>query len=95
MNCLMSAWHRHEAELRARLFEVARNALAERPRLRWDQVELPDEPEVSKAECVAIRRLGKAQRAQFFGHGCWARCALPNLRGAVFAGFVMNASVND
>lgn len=61
MNCLMSAWHHYESELRAWLFEVARNALAERPRLRWDQVELPDKPEVSKAECVAIRRLGALQ----------------------------------
>ena len=81
MNCLMSAWHRHEAELRAWLrgrmgnqhdaedmlqelflkalrqdkkfceignarawlFEVARNAIADRLRLKKDQVELPDD----------------------------------------------------
>ncbi len=81
MNCLMSAWHRHEAELRAWLrgrmgnpedaedmlqelflkalrqgkqfceidnarawlFEVARNALADRLRLRKEQVELPED----------------------------------------------------
>ena len=81
MNCLMTAWHRHEAELRAWLrgrlgntqdaedmlqdlflkalrqdkkfceignarawlFEVARNALADRLRLRKEQVELPDD----------------------------------------------------
>ena len=81
MNCLMTAWQRHEAELRAWLrgrlgnahdaedmlqdlflkalrqdktfcqienarawlYEVARNALADRLRLKKDQVELPDD----------------------------------------------------
>lgn len=81
MNCLMSAWHRHEGELRAWLrgrmgnshdaedllqdlflkamrqdkqfceignarawlFEVARNALADRLRLKKEQVELPED----------------------------------------------------
>lgn len=81
MNCLMTAWHLHEAELRAWLrgrlgnahdaedmlqdlflkalrqdkkfcqignarawlYEVARNALADRLRLKKDQVELPDD----------------------------------------------------
>jgi RNA polymerase sigma-70 factor (ECF subfamily) len=81
MNCLMTAWHRHESELRAWLrgrmgnhhdaedmlqelflkalrqdgkfcqienarawlFEVARNAIADRLRLKKDQVELPDD----------------------------------------------------
>lgn len=81
MNCLMSAWHRHETELRAWLrgrmgnpqdaedllqelflkalrqdkkfcqignarawlFEVARNALADRLRLKKEQVELPED----------------------------------------------------
>jgi RNA polymerase sigma-70 factor (ECF subfamily) len=81
MNCLMTAWHRHEAELRAWLrgrlgnphdaedllqdlflkamrqdkkfcqienarawlYEVARNALADRLRLKKEQVELPDD----------------------------------------------------
>lgn len=81
MNCLMSAWHRHEGELRtwlrgrmgnshdaedllqdlflkamrqdkqfceignarAWLFEVARNAIADRLRLKKEQVELPED----------------------------------------------------
>lgn len=81
MNCLMTAWHRHEGELRAWLrgrmgypqdaedmlqelflkamrqdkqfceignarawlFEVARNALADRLRLKKEQVELPED----------------------------------------------------
>ncbi len=81
MNCLMTAWHRHESELRAWLrgrlgnpqdvedmlqelflkalrqerkfcqvenarawlYEVARNALADRLRLKKDQVELPED----------------------------------------------------
>lgn len=81
MNCLMSAWHRHEGELRAWLrgrmgnshdaedllqdlflkamrqdkqfceignarawlFEVARNAIADRLRLKKEQVDLPED----------------------------------------------------
>ncbi len=99
MNCLMNAWHQHEAELRAWLqrrlgnphdaedmlqdlflkamrqdrkfcelenarawlFEVARNAVADRLRLKKEQVELPDDladetdepfPVESLAECL-------------------------------------------
>ncbi len=92
MNCLMTAWHRHESELRgwlrgrlgdphdaedllqdlflkamrqdkkfcqlanarAWLFEVARNAIADRLRLKKDQVELPEDLEHEADEPAAV-----------------------------------------
>jgi RNA polymerase sigma-70 factor (ECF subfamily) len=95
MNCLMTAWHRHEAELRgwlrrrlgnpvdaedmlqdlfikamrqgegfcaisnarAWLFEVARNALADRLRLRRDMVELPADLSAESAEPAVVDTL--------------------------------------
>jgi RNA polymerase sigma-70 factor (ECF subfamily) len=95
MNCLMTAWHRHEAELRAWLrgrmgnhhdaedllqelflkamrqdgkfcrienarawlFEVARNAIADRLRLKKDQVELPEDLALETDEPAAVDSL--------------------------------------
>jgi len=95
VNCLMTAWHQHEAELRgwmrrrmsnsadaedllqdvfikalrqgerfcavvdarAWLFEVARNALADRLRLARPTVELPDEISAENAEVAAVDSL--------------------------------------
>lgn len=95
MNCLMTAWHRHEAELRAWLrgrmgnhhdaedllqelflkalrqdgkfchienarawlFEVARNAIADRLRLNKDQVELPEDLAQETDEPAAVDSL--------------------------------------
>ena len=95
MNCLMTAWHQHEAELRgwlrhrlgktadaedllqdvfikamrqgerfcaiddarAWLFEVARNALADRLRLTRATVELPEDLSVDTAETAAVDSL--------------------------------------
>lgn len=95
MNCLMTAWHRHEAELRgwlrhrmrnaadaedmlqdlfikalrqgerfceianarAWLFEVARNALADRLRLARDTVALPVDLSADSGETAAIDSL--------------------------------------
>ena len=95
MNCLMNAWHRHEAELRAWLrgrmgntheaddmvqelflkalrqdkkfceianarawlFGVARNALADRLRLKKEQVELPDDLVSKTDEPAAVDTL--------------------------------------
>jgi len=95
MNCLMSAWESHEAELRAWLrsrlgnahdaedmlqdlflkamrqdgkfceianarawlFEVARNALADRLRLKKEQIELPDELAAEHDEPAAVESL--------------------------------------
>lgn len=95
MNCLMTAWHRHEAELRAWLrgrlgnahdtedmvqelflkalrqdkkfceiantrawlFEVARNALVDRLRLKKEQVELPDDLASENDEPAAVDSL--------------------------------------
>jgi RNA polymerase sigma-70 factor, ECF subfamily len=95
MNCLMSAWRRHEGELRAWLrgrignpqdaedmlqelflkalrqdkqfceignvrawlFEVARNALADRLRLRKEQVELPEDLAHETEEPAAVDSL--------------------------------------
>lgn len=92
LNCVMRAWHRHEAELhawlrgrvgsphdvddllqdlflkamrqgrkfceidnaRAWLFEVARNALADRTRLRRNEIELPEALAAESAEPDAI-----------------------------------------
>ncbi len=97
MNCLMTAWHDHEAELRAWLrgrlgntqdaedmlqdlflkalrqdkkcceirnarawlFEVARNAIADRLRLRKEQVELPDDLPFEADEPVAVDTLAQ------------------------------------
>lgn len=95
MNCLMTAWHRHEGELRAWLrgrlgnthdtedmvqelflkalrqdrkfceldnarawlFEVARNALADRLRLKKEEVELPDDLVAESDEPAAVDSL--------------------------------------
>lgn len=95
MNCLMRAWHRHEAELRAWLqgrlgnphdaedllqelflkalrqdrrfceltnarawlFEVARNALSDRLRLKKEQVELPEDLAAEVEEPAAVDSL--------------------------------------
>lgn len=95
MNCLLSAWDRHESELRAWLrgrlgnphdaedmlqdlflkamrqdrqfceianarawlFEVARNALADRLRLKKEQVELPDDLVAEHNELAAVESL--------------------------------------
>ncbi|MDP2028721.1 MAG: sigma-70 family RNA polymerase sigma factor [Thiobacillus sp.] len=95
MNCLMTAWDKHEAELRAWLrgrlgnahdaqdmlqdlflkamrqdkqfcevtnarawlFEVARNALADRLRLKKEQVELPDDLTVDHEETPVVESL--------------------------------------
>lgn len=95
MNCLMTAWHRHEAELRgwlrgrlpdrldaddllqeiflkalrqdgkfcaienvrAWLFEVARNAMADRLRLKRDEIELPEELTAESDEPDAVDSL--------------------------------------
>ncbi len=95
MNCLMTAWHRHEAELRswlqhrmgnavdaedllqdvflkavrqgerfcaignarAWLFEVARNALADRLRLARQSVELPEDLSAEAEETAAVDSL--------------------------------------
>ncbi len=95
MNCLMSAWHRHETELRAWLrgrlgnpqdaedllqelflkalrqdgkfcrienarawlYEVARNAMADRLRLKKEQVELPEDLAQESEEPAAIDSL--------------------------------------
>jgi RNA polymerase sigma-70 factor (ECF subfamily) len=95
MNCLMSAWHRHESELRAWLrgrmgnpqdaedmlqevflkalrqdgkfcqvenarawlFEVARNAIADRLRLKKTQVELPEDLAQETDEPAAVDSL--------------------------------------
>jgi len=95
MNCLMNAWEKHEAELRAWLrsrlgnahdaedllqdlflkamrqdrkfceinnarawlFEVARNAMADRLRLKKDQVELPDDLAAEHEESAAVESL--------------------------------------
>jgi RNA polymerase sigma-70 factor, ECF subfamily len=95
MNCLMTAWHRHETELRAWLrgrmsnphdaedllqdlflkalrqdkqfceigntrawlFEVARNALVDRLRLKKDQVELPEDLVHETDESAAVDSL--------------------------------------
>jgi RNA polymerase sigma-70 factor (ECF subfamily) len=95
--CLMTAWHRHEAELRgwlksrlrnahdaedmlqdlflkalrqdrkfceignarAWLFEVARNALADRLRLKKEQVELPDDLAADCDEPVPVDTLAQ------------------------------------
>ena len=95
MNCLMTAWDKHEAELRAWLrgrlgnahdaedmlqdlflkamrqdkkfceitnarawlFEVARNALADRLRLKKEQVELPDDLVAGHNETAAVESL--------------------------------------
>jgi RNA polymerase sigma-70 factor (ECF subfamily) len=95
MNCLMTAWHQHEAELRcwlrhrlgsaadaedllqdvfikamrqgerfcaidnarAWLFEVARNALADRLRLARDTVELPEDLRAEIEEAAAVDSL--------------------------------------
>jgi RNA polymerase sigma-70 factor (ECF subfamily) len=97
MNCLMTAWHRHEAELRAWLrgrlgnkhdaddmlqdlflkslrqdkkfceianarawlFEVARNALADRLRLKREQVELPDDLAAEHDEPIPVDSLAQ------------------------------------
>ena len=95
MNCLMTAWDNHEAELRgwlrgrlgnahdaedmlqdlflkamrqdrgfceianarAWLFEVARNTVADRLRLKKEQVELPDDLAVEHEETPAVESL--------------------------------------
>lgn len=95
MNCLMTAWHRHEAELRAWLrgrlgnphdaedllqdlfikalrqdkkfcqvqnarawlYEVARNALADRLRLKKEQVELPEDLAAESDEPLPVDTL--------------------------------------
>ncbi len=95
MNCLITAWHRHEGELRvwlhgrmgnvhdtedmvqelflkamrqdkksceianarAWLFEVARNALVDRLRLKKEQVALPDDLAVETDESAAVDSL--------------------------------------
>jgi len=95
MNCLMTAWHEHEAELRgwlrhrlgngvdaedllqdvfikamrqgerfcaitnarAWLYEVARNALADRLRLARDTVELPEDLSAVNEEAAAVDSL--------------------------------------
>ncbi|MBE0620492.1 MAG: RNA polymerase sigma factor SigZ [Burkholderiales bacterium] len=95
MNCLMTAWHEHEAELRgwlrhrmgnavdaedllqdvfikamrqgerfcaivdarAWLFEVARNALADRLRLKRTTVELPEDLSAETEEAAAVDSL--------------------------------------
>ncbi len=95
MNCIMTAWHGHEAELRgwlrrrmgngadaedllqevfikamrqgerfcaivdarAWLFEVARNALADRLRLARDTVELPEDLSAETEEAAAVDSL--------------------------------------
>ncbi len=95
MSCLMSAWDKHESELRgwlrgrlgnphdaedmlqdlfikamrqdrkfceianarAWLFEVARNAVADRLRLKKEQVELPDDLAAEQEETPAIESL--------------------------------------
>lgn len=97
MNCVMTAWHQHEAELRAWLqrrlrnphdaedmvqdlflkamrqerkfceianarawlFEVARNALADRLRLKKEQVELPDDLAAETSEPVPVETLAE------------------------------------
>jgi len=97
MNCLMNAWHLHEAELRAWLqrrlgnshdaedmvqdlfikamrqdrkfcelenarawlFEVARNAVADRLRLKKEQVELPDDLAAETDEPVPVETLAE------------------------------------
>lgn len=97
MNCVMTAWHQHEAELRAWLqrrlrnphdaedmvqelflkamrqerkfceianarawlFEVARNALADRLRLNKEQVELPDDLAAETNEPVPVETLAE------------------------------------
>lgn len=97
MNCLMNAWHLHEAELRAWLqgrlgnphdaedmlqdlflkalrqdrkfcevenarawlFEVARNALADRLRLKKEQVPLPDDLPAEADEPVPVESLAQ------------------------------------
>jgi RNA polymerase sigma-70 factor (ECF subfamily) len=95
MNCLMTAWHQHEAELRgwlrhrlgnaadaedllqdvffkamrqgerfcaitnarAWLYEVARNAVADRLRLARDTVELPEDLSADTEEATAVDSL--------------------------------------
>ncbi len=95
MNCLMTAWHRHETELRhwlrgrlgnphdaedmlqelflkalrqdkkfcqvgnarAWLFEVARNAIADRLRLKKELVELPEDLSIESDELAAVDSL--------------------------------------
>ena len=95
MNCLMAAWHQHEAELRgwlrrrmgnsadaedllqevflkamrqgerfcaivdarAWLYEVARNAVADRLRLARDTVELPEDLSAETEEAAAVDSL--------------------------------------
>ena len=95
MNCIMTAWHEHEAELRgwlrrrmgnsaeaddllqdvfikalrqgerfceianarAWLYEVARNALADRLRLARKAVELPEDLSADTAEVAAVDSL--------------------------------------
>jgi RNA polymerase sigma-70 factor (ECF subfamily) len=95
MNCLMTAWHRHEAELRAWLrgrlgnphdaedvlqdlflkalrqgwkfcqienarawlFEVARNAIADRQRLKREEVALPEDLVYENDEPAAVDSL--------------------------------------
>ncbi|WP_127475028.1 RNA polymerase sigma factor SigZ [Sulfurivermis fontis] len=97
MNCVMTAWHQHEAELRAWLqrrlrnphdaedmvqelflkamrqerkfceianarawlFEVARNAVADRLRLKKEQVELPDDLVAATDEPVPVETLAE------------------------------------
>lgn len=112
MNCLMAAWHQHEAEMRgwlrhrlgnavdaedllqnvflgavrqgerfcaianarARLYHVARNALADRLRLARSAVELPDDLSTDTEETAAVDSLA----AFLPGNDCTRR--LPHLR---------------